>query len=477
MQSSGTAPSRDSAPAPDSPAQQPVTLASGSLGLAESTIMGVAGNAPAFSVAASTATLIATVGVLSPASLLYCGLIMFGAALAFRKLNKIDPNAGASYAWVSAIFGPTLGFFAGWSVLIAQAVFMISGTVPVATATLALTVPHLVADTSAVAFVAAAWLVVIIAIAIKGIKLASYVQVFLTTIEVAVLAVIVGAALVKFGSHPAHPFSWSWFALSQFTPGMFAKGALTAVFVFWGWDIALNLNEETKDAGRIPGYAAIAAVIIAVLLFVGFAVAALLTLTDAEIDTAGTGIVQAVADKLFPQPWSYIAVIAVMLSTIGTLEASILGFTRTLYAKSRGGSLHERYSRLHPQWQTPWIASLALLVIGVSLVIGSSYLPTVATIMRDSVNTIGFQASFYYALACFACAWSHWHVRREGAIPFLLTVVWPSFSAVFLIFVATYSIPTFDLATNLVGLGGIAVGVIPLLMHRKRRQAVLSGTA
>ena len=62
-------------------------------------------------------------------------------------------------------------------------------------------------------------------------------------------------------------------------------------------------------------------------------------------------------------------------------------------------------------------------------------------------------------------------------VPFLLTVVWPSFSAVFLIFVATYSIPTFDLATNLVGLGGIAVGVIPLLMNRKRRQAVLAGAA
>ena len=107
-------------------------LAENSLGLAESVVMGVAGTAPAFSAAATTATLIAAVGVLSPASLLYCGLIMFGVTLAFRQLNRVDPNAGASYAWVDKAFGPVLGFLAGWSLLVATALFMVSGTVPAA---------------------------------------------------------------------------------------------------------------------------------------------------------------------------------------------------------------------------------------------------------------------------------------------------------------------------------------------------------
>ena len=68
-------------------------LAENALGLGESVVMGVAGTAPAFSAAATTATLIAAVGVLSPASLLYCGVIMFGVTLAFRQLNRLDPNA------------------------------------------------------------------------------------------------------------------------------------------------------------------------------------------------------------------------------------------------------------------------------------------------------------------------------------------------------------------------------------------------
>jgi len=131
--------------------------------------------------------------------------------------------------------------------------------------------------------------------------------------------------------------------------------------------------------------------------------------------------------------------------------------------------LHDRYARLHPKWQTPWIASIVLLAIALTLVLTSSYLPTVGTVMRDAVNTVGFQGALYYGLASFACAWSHRGVIRKGKpLEVLLYVFWPIVSALFLGFVAIYSIPTFDLATNLIGLGGILLGVFPLIMNRRR---------
>src|SRR6185312_12974099 len=292
----------------------------------------------------------------------------------------------ASYAWVSRVFGPTLGFFAGWSVLIAQAVSMVSGTIPAATATLFLLAPAYSTSVTAVTMVAAAWMIIITAI-----KIASYVQVALTVVEVALLVIIMVTALVRFWDHPAHSFSLTWFSALQFSPKMFANGALTAIFMLWGWDVALNLNEETRDSHFTPGVAVVLAMLVLLLLFVGFSVTALISLTDSEIAAAGTNVVQALADKLFPRPWSYMAVLAVMLSTIGTLEAAILAFTRTMYAKSRGKALHDRYARLHPKWQTPWIASITLLAIALTLVLTSSYLPTVSTIMRDAVNSVGFQ--------------------------------------------------------------------------------------
>jgi len=452
-------------------------LAANTLGLGESVIMGIAGTAPAFSIAATTATLIAAVGSLSPASLLYCGVIMFGVTLAYKQLNRLDPNAGASYAWVEQAFGPVLGFLAGWSLLVASALFMVGGTIPAATATLALMAPRLTSDPTSVTMMAAGWLLVVSAVVTKGIKAASYLQVVLTTVEVVILVVLIIAALVKSAGASAHSFSFHWMSLGAFTPQLFATGALTSVFFFWGWDVTVNLNEETRDASHTPGHGAVLAMIAVLLLFVGFTVATLLVLSDAQIESAGTNVVLAVADKLLPRPWSYLAVIAVLVSTIGTLETSFLQFTRTMFAKGRGGALHPRYARLHRSWRTPWVANAVLTVFGLALLFLSSFLPTVKQIMKDSVNAIGFQAAFYYSLASCACAWNACRVPMAGLTDLVGLVVWPLVSALFLVFVAIYSIPTFDLITNVIGLGGIAVGLVPLFLNRWRRRQRADGGA
>ena len=130
-------------------------LAKNSLGVFESIIMGIAGTAPAFSVAVTSAAIVASVGVLSVGSILYCGLIMFGITLAFIHLSKIQPNAGASYAWVGHVFGPNWGFFAGWGLLIASIFFMVSATIPAASSTLLLLAPEQAQDTRFITAIAA----------------------------------------------------------------------------------------------------------------------------------------------------------------------------------------------------------------------------------------------------------------------------------------------------------------------------------
>ena len=134
------------------------SLARESLGTFESTVMGIAGTAPAFSVAVTTAAIVASVGVLSVGSILYCGLIMFGIMLAFIHLSKITPHAGAAYAWVGHVFGKKWGFFAGWGLLVASIFFMVSATIPAATSTLLLIAPNLVENTVWVTLTAAIWL-------------------------------------------------------------------------------------------------------------------------------------------------------------------------------------------------------------------------------------------------------------------------------------------------------------------------------
>ena len=119
--------------------------------------------------------------------------------------------------------------------------------------------------------------------------------------------------IIEFIHRPAHDFSFSWLSLTAFTPKTFATGALTAIFLYWGWDVTLNLNEETKDAASIPGWGAFWSMPIAILLFIAFMISTLLVLSDSEIQKSSTNIVFAIADKIFPRPWSYIAVISVFI--------------------------------------------------------------------------------------------------------------------------------------------------------------------
>ena len=448
-----------------------VGLKRDALGVGESVVMGVAGTAPAFSLAATTATLIGAVGILSAGSLLYCGLIMFGVTFAFMHLNRVIANAGASYSWVGQVFGRTAGFIAGWSLLVASAVFMVSGTTPAATATLLLLSPGRAADPTAIAIVAAIWLALVGIVVVKGIKPTSYTQVAMTVIEVGVLVVLIVATAIQYGAHPVHPVTWRWFSPAEFTPTLFATGALTALFFFWGWDVTLNLTEETRDASNAPGQSAVAAMIVVALLFIFFVVACQVVLTDDEINRSSTNVVFALAEKLLPKPWSYIAIVAVMVSTIGTLETQILQFTRTMYAQGRDGALHPRYATLHRNWQTPWVATAVVTGIGLLLIFLSSFLPSVSALIRLSVNAIGFQVACYYSLAGFACAWHFRATAFASADRFVFLFLWPALSALFLVFIALYSIPTFDLLTHVVGIGGIVIGVIPFALNLRRRAA------
>lgn len=430
--------------------------------------MGVAGTAPAYSIAATTSLLFLAVGFQSIASLLYCGLIMFGVSLAFMHLNRTNTNAGASFIWVGEIFHPILGFFVGWSLLLASAVFMVSGTIPAAVATLALLNPKSINNPVIVSLVAALWLILVNLIVIKGIKLSSYFQMFLTILEVVLLAAVIVGGIWTFYSNPKQPFSFDQLSIFNFDLASFSSGALIALFFFWGWDVTVNLSEETKNAAENPGKGATGAMFIVLLLFTSFMLAAQFTLTDKEIIAAQSNLIMAISEKVFPSSISFIAIIAVMLSTIGTLETTILQFTRTLYAKGRAGILNPKYAKLHKKWKTPYHATFLIGGIGLALLACFAFLPTVTQMIEISVKAIGFQVAFYYGLTCFACAWKYRHLPLTPLKDYILLFFWPLLSGIFMAFIFVYCAFTFDWLTTLLGIGGILMGVIPLYLNRRK---------
>src|SRR3954447_25613677 len=165
-------------------------LRQGALGTFDTVVMAVAGSAPAYSIAATTAVLVGAVGLASPAALLYCAIPMLGIALAFSYLGRIDVNAGASYSWVGRTLHPFLGFISGWALVISATIFMVAGSLPAGSMTLSLFDDGLADNTAPATTVGAGWFVIMLLVVLGGARLTVRAQLIMPGVELAILAVV-----------------------------------------------------------------------------------------------------------------------------------------------------------------------------------------------------------------------------------------------------------------------------------------------
>ena len=327
-------------------------LKANSLSFFESLVMGVAGSAPGYTIAVTTAVLIATVGHLSPGALIIFSVPMLGIAVAYRALSKNDVNAGAAYSWTTAVCGRFWGYFSGWALLIASMVFMVTGSIPIATATLNFFNPALAGNVVITAAVASGWFLLIALVLIVGIEITSKLQIVMTTIELVILvAVLIAAVVHASSSGVSNPFSWSWFGLG-YTPDGFAASALVVVFFYWGWDVTSNLGEETAGGGDSAGTGGFLSIFITILFYIGFTIAALLLFSTRDAADLTDNIIynMAVASGL-GHTGGLLASLAVILSSIATLETTMLQFSRTLFAMGRDGALPRRFGEVEASTQ------------------------------------------------------------------------------------------------------------------------------
>lgn len=433
-------------------------LKANSLSFFESLVMGVAGSAPGYTIAVTTAVLLSVAGPLSPGALVIFAVPMLGIAIAYKALNKRDASAGAAYQWTSAAFGKFLGFFSGWALLIASLVFMVAGSVPVATSTLNFVAPNLTGNVFVTAGVASAWFLLIALVLITGIEITSKVQVVMTTVELLILTIVLGAAFIHAGvSGMANPFGWSWFGFG-YTPSAFSASALMVVFFYWGWDVTSNLSEETVNGHENAGNGGFSSIFITIAYYIGFTVAALFlfSLRDARNLTDNIIYNIAVASGL-GRFGGLCASMAVILSSIATLETTMLQFSRTLFAMGRDGALPRVFGEIAPKSQTPVKAMYVLIAIGLLLIWSSSLMPTVSAVIAASVNAVAIQVCYYYGLAGLVAAWEFRGTTAPGR--WLTLCLFPALSGLLLLGLGIYAITTFNLVTKIVGLGGFALGI------------------
>lgn len=437
-------------------------LRANALSMIESLVMGVAGSAPGFSIAVTLAALIASAGMLAPGALLIFAVPMIGISLAYKGLSARMANAGAAYEWTSRIFNKSLGYFSGWALLVASTVFMVTGAVPLGTATLSFFPdPGLVNNVFATTFVGALWFLAIGFVLITGISLTSKVQMVMSSIELIILtAVIVAAGIhaLRFGA--INPLSWSWFGLN-YPPGAFSNSALIVVFFYWGWDVTANLGEETDTAHQAAGNGGFFSVFVTAFYFLAFTASTLFLFSLKDAKGLSDNLIYDLAVRAgLGRAGGLVASFAVILSSVATLETQMLQFSRTLFAMGRDGAMPRTFGVVSERSQTPVRTMYLLLGLGLAMIILASFIPTVGLILSDSVKAIAVQVCYYYAVAGFASAWLFRGSRKSDPGAFMAYAVFPALSAASLVLLAIYAFTTFDNLTRIVGLGGLLLGAV-----------------
>jgi len=454
-------------------------LQSDGVSAAGSIVMAVAGSAPAYSIAATTATLVGAAALGAPAALLWCGIPMLGIAWAFLYLGRLDVNAGAAYSWVARALHPILGFLSGWALVISATIFMVAGALPAGAMTVTLFAPDQAQNTLLITAVGALWFLVMAACVLFGVHVTARAQWIMSVVEVGILVLFAVLMIVRAAtsSHAGPSFSWEWLGFSHLTgQGVFVSAALIAAFYFWGWDVAANLNEETKDGHKNAGSAGIIGVIIVFLLFEIFTIATLVILPAKTIEANSANVLSVLGDAVWPGIGGKILVIAVALSTVATLETTLIQVTRTLFSMGRDHTIPKIFGTIHRKWRTPAFATLVVVGVSILLFVGANLIgSTVGDIMTNAIASIGIQIAFYYTLAGVAVVVAYRRVLFKSAKNFLLIGLWPAVGAIFMgvIFVLgiVQNFQNDAVVVNWLGLGLIVVGIVPILLfYRKARE-------
>ncbi len=432
-------------------------LKSGAIGLISSTVIATASVAPAYSLAATLGFVVVAVGLKSPIIAILAFVPMILTSVGYSELNKADPDCGTTFTWATRAFSPAWGWAGGWAIVAAdilvmaslaqvagQYIFLLFGATGIGTNP----------ASGWVLLTGVGWIVAMTYICYRGIEVSANFQKALLSIEVTMLMVLSVVALIRVGTghHPAeslHP-TWSWLNPAGLGIGAFSSGLILMVFIYWGWDTALSVNEETKDPAKTPGRAAILSTLI---LVVTYGVAIFGAQAFAGIGTKGIGlanpnnasdVLSVLGHAVFGagtvgNVFYRLLLIMVLSSAAASTQTTILPTARTTLSMASYKALPPSFAKVHPRHLTPTVSTLVMGGISILLYAGMNYISG-GNVIADAVTSCGVFIATYYGLTGFACVWYYRKNLTSSARNLWMQGILPLVGGLILYFLGGYSL-------------------------------------
>ena len=440
------------------------------IGVAQDTVIGMASSAPAATVGLSLALLVTATAYGSGPILLLTAIPMLIIANAYRRLNLWNANCGASFEWVGRAINPYLGYLTGWLMVAAYIIGTVAEVLLLGPSVLAV-FGSTSTNTWAYVGIGCAVGVIMLVIAVIGIRITARTQVGMALVEYLILVGLSIAGLIwVLGHHPGSVhFTSSWLHPSGIGgKGSAVAGFLAAVFVYGGWDGTLYVNEEVKHRRVNPGRAALIAVALLAVIYTLAQVGLQGVLSPHKLAVAsnnGTALVT-VAQVLGGGFWAKAMALSIALSVIATTGTGIVLGARIVYGMASYRALPGFLSNVSRRYSTPATASIlvGLLIIVLSAVY---FLATsVENAFYDVIDVTGFLFSVFYIMTALA---SMVYYRRRvfsSAWDFLILGLLPLGAAVFLGWVLGKSMASAPASQNWSMVGIVVVGIVLMIVAR-----------
>ena len=252
--------------------------------------------------------------------------------------------------------------------------------------------------------------------------------------------------------------SGSWFNPFNASLSSFTAGLVLFLFIYWGWDTSVAVNEETKDRNKTPGQAAI---ISTVILLVLYALVTTSVQAYAGIGSKGIGlgntsnqgdVLSVLGDSIFGSTGigptlSHLLILMVLSSAAASTQTTILPTARTTLSMAAYKAFPSAFARIHPRFLTPTVSTIAMGLISIAIYIPLNY-ASGGLMIADAVTAIGLYIAFYYGLTAFACVWYYRRTLRESTRNLFMRGILPFLGGLIMYTAGIYSLQSDWVASN-----------------------------
>lgn len=331
------------------------------------------------------------------------GLSLLG-ALCYVELGSSMPEAGGEYIYLGRGLGEKWGYLFGWThcilarpasaAAIAAACIRFGGFLwPV------LEKPVVILNASKSGLLIdftwgqATSLLVLLAITFVnylGVRQGGRLQIALTAIKIASIVVIIFAGLFRILDHSSTTSAWTGFSFHGGTFMGFWTAVAATAWAYDGWNDLNLVGSEVENPERNFRRVIVGGVFFVIAIFLLFNAVCLFALPMQKLSVSQNPAADVLATLAGRHTAMWVTLI-LALSSLGTLNSSILSGARVDYAMARDGNFFRFASRIHPQFRTPANALLLQCALAMVLALSGTF--------EDLTSLVMFANWMFYAMA------------------------------------------------------------------------------